>query len=73
MVISRFNFPTLPGRFQVRQKRAGTFQKHQFLQKNEAFLKIEAPTNWGTAAIMLPLVVFFKKISQKSYANDIHK
>jgi hypothetical protein len=31
------------------------------------------PTNWGTGAIMLPPVVAFKKILQKSYANDIPK
>jgi hypothetical protein len=35
--------------------------------------KVISPTNWGTPLIMLPLVVGFKKISQKSYANDIPK
>jgi len=49
----------------------------EFPKKKRETLKIAlnsiSPTNWGTEAIMLPPMISFKKISQKSYANDIPK
>jgi hypothetical protein len=48
-------------------KTANFQEKRVFLQN------CESPTNWGTAAIMLPPVVSFKKILQKSYTNVIPK
>jgi hypothetical protein len=48
-------------------KTANFQEKRVFLQN------CESPTNWGTEAIMLPPVVSFKKILQKSYTNVIPK
>jgi len=53
------------------------FKNDKFPKKKREIQKFSLnpfyPTNWGTAAIMLPPMVSFKKISQKSYANDIPK
>jgi hypothetical protein len=73
MVHSNLIFNFLLRQFQDKRKTAGLQKQLIFQGKMSFFPKLVSPTNWGTPPIMLPLVVGFKKISQKSYANDIPK
>jgi hypothetical protein len=73
MVFSRFNFSDL-----IRSVSSETETRRDLKTVNSQEKRVfpqncESPTNWGAAAIMLPPVVSFKKILQKSYENVIPK
>ncbi|HXI70173.1 MAG TPA: hypothetical protein VNN22_07430 [Verrucomicrobiae bacterium] len=76
MVYSNLIFNLLSG-FKSETETGYGSKYDEFPKKKRETLKIApnsiSPTNWGTEAIMLPPMVSFKKISQKSYANDIPK
>jgi len=76
MVYSNLTVNLLSG-FKSETEAGHGSKNDEFPKKKRETLKIAlkslSPTNWGAAVIMLPRVVSFKKISRKSYANDIPK